>query len=110
MVIITYHKWKESKMSKKIKRVISSIVVFSVIVILLQQTAFAEEKIFLDLPIGLKIDESANIDSSLIMTLLEVEDSRCPSDVTCVWQGTVTAKIKLEKEGQNLGIYDTTLG
>jgi hypothetical protein len=106
MVIITYHKWKESKMSKKIKRVISSIVVFSVIVILLQQTAFAEEKIFLDLPIGLKIDESANIDSSLIMTLLEVEDSRCPSDVTCVWQGTVTAKIKLEKEGQNLGIYD----
>lgn len=93
-------------MSKKFSSVISSIVVFSLSVILLQHTAFAEEVIFLDLPIGLKIGESENIDSGLIITLLAVEDSRCPSDVTCVWQGTVNAKIKLENEGKDLGIYE----
>jgi len=92
-------------MSKKNTGLIFSILALSVTIMLLQQTVFAEEIVFLDLPIGLKIGESANIDSDLIMTLLEIEDSRCPSDVLCVWQGTVTAKIKLEKGGLDLGVY-----
>jgi hypothetical protein len=91
--------------SKKINNSIFSIVAISVAVILLQQTAFADENIFLDLPIGLGIGETASIDSDLTMTLLEVEDSRCPSDVVCVWQGTVMAKIQLKKGGQDLGIH-----
>ena len=71
--------------------------------------SFADEIIQLDLPIGLKIGETASINSDLTITLLEVEDSRCPIDVTCVWQGTVTAKIMLEKDGKNLGIYDISM-
>ena len=88
----------------KINNRITSIVLLSVVVFFFHQTA--EEIIFLDLPIGLKIGESENIDSDLIMTLLEVQDSRCPSDVTCVWQGTVTAKIKLENKSQEIGTFD----
>ena len=73
------------------------------------QAAFGEEGIFLDLPIGLKIGETANIDSDLKMTLLDIEDSRCPSDVVCVWQGTVSAKIQLEKGEQDLGIHTISM-
>ena len=92
-------------MSKKINNSLFSIIAISVVVTLLPQTAFADEIIFLDLPISLKIGETASIDSDLTMTLLEVEDSRCPSDVVCVWQGTVTAKVQLQKGGQDLGVY-----
>ena len=92
-------------MPKKISNSIFSIVSICVTVVLLQQTAFADEIIFLDLPSGLRIGATASIDSDLTMTLLEVEDSRCPSDVVCVWQGTVTAKVQLQKGGQDLGVY-----
>lgn len=70
-----------------------------------QPAAFSLEAIPLDFPIGLKMGETASINSELKMTLLTIEDSRCPSDVTCVWQGTVSAKIQLENGEQDLGIY-----
>ena len=92
-------------MSKKICYAIFSITAISVAIILLPHHASADEIIFLDLPIGLKIGETANIDSDLTMTLIEVEDSRCPSDVVCIWQGTVTAKVQLQKEDRDIGFY-----
>ena len=82
---------------------------FIVTVMLFQQTAIAEELIFTDLPISLKIGDTASIDSDFTMTLLGVEDSRCPVDVVCIWQGTVTAKVKLEKERKDLGDYPIPL-
>lgn len=92
-------------MSKKISNMVFSIAGFAALMIL-QPFVFGEENISLDFPIGLKIDETASIDSELKMTLLDIEDSRCPSDVTCIWQGTVSAKIQLEKGSQDLGIYN----
>ena len=87
----------------------TSIVTFLIIAFsmtfLLQPSAFGVENSLLDIPIGLKLGETANIDSELTMTLLDIEDSRCPSDVVCFWQGTVTATIQLEKQGQDLGIH-----
>lgn len=92
-------------MPKKTIHVIFSIVTFSVYFLILQPAAFGAENNFLDFPIGLKIGETANINSELKMTLLEIEDSRCPSGVVCVWQGTVSAKIQLIKGTQDLGIH-----
>lgn len=89
----------------KNKNAIFSIVALSITLMILQQTAFAAEINFLDLPIGLKIGETGYIDENLEMTLLDVEDSRCPSDVVCVWQGMVTAKIQLQKGTQDLGVH-----
>lgn len=89
----------------KSKNVIFSIAALSITLIILQQPSFAAEINFLDLPIGLKIGETANIDEDLKMTLLDVEDSRCPSDVVCVWQGMVTAKVQLQKGAQDLGVH-----
>ena len=91
-------------MFEKISSVIFSIAVLTVFLVL-QPVAFGAENIPLDFPIGLKIGETASIDSELKMTLLDIEDSRCPSDVVCVWQGTVLAKIQLEKGDQDLGIH-----
>lgn len=36
-----------------------------------------------------------------ITFLAIVEDSRCPMDVTCVWEGRVTVELGIEKEGLN---------
>lgn len=92
------------------------IMIFSVLVFFgvmvtssLHPLAFGETSHALDFPIGLRIGDIANIGSELQMTLLEIEDSRCPSDVTCVWQGTVTAKINFTNESQDLGIHDISL-
>lgn len=36
-----------------------------------------------------------------ITPLLVVSDSRCPSDVTCIWAGEVTLNVRLESETKN---------
>ena len=92
-------------MSKKNSSAIFLIAMCSVTFVVLQQSAFAQTNLFLDLPIGLKIGETADIDSELKMTLLEVEDSRCPTDVVCIWQGTVSATVQFQKGNQDLGVF-----
>ena len=51
--------------------------------------SFAEKKI------KLRSGQTINIEN-LKFTLDGVDDSRCPSDVECVWGGQVTAKIRIE--------------
>jgi hypothetical protein len=36
-----------------------------------------------------------SVDNSLNFTITEVNDSRCPSDVICIWAGKVDVKIKV---------------
>jgi len=57
----------------------------------------------------LKIDQIAFIKSENIrIKFLKVtEDSRCPSDVVCIWAGQVGVLINVSKNGQDLG--DLTL-
>ncbi len=56
-------------------------------------------------PFSLKIGESTNIDEpKIIIKFIDVlEDSRCPSDVQCVWEGTVSIEINIIYEDENLG-------
>lgn len=37
-----------------------------------------------------------SIDNSLKFTITEINDSRCPSDVVCIWAGKADVKIKVE--------------
>ena len=92
----------------KITSTVFSILFFGVM-IMTSTSSFGETIHTLDFPIALKVGETANIDSELEMTLLDIEDSRCPSDVTCIWQGTVTAKISLEKGARDLGVYNISM-
>ena len=70
-----------------------------------QYSAFGDSQTpALKSPFVLSIDEKATIDSELIITLLGIEeDSRCPIDVTCVWEGSVKAEINLVNGQTNLG-------
>lgn len=54
-----------------------------------------------ELSINLKIGETVDITSDFQITLINIlDDSRCPSDVTCIWEGTVSAEINLIKDGE----------
>ncbi len=60
---------------------------------------------------SLKVNQSASIDSEgLTIKLLEIpNDSRCPSEVLCVWAGEVMAKLELKK-GTNEALLQPVLG
>lgn len=36
------------------------------------------------------------------------EDSRCPSDVQCFWEGQITIVVNIEKDDSNLGDFNLT--
>ena len=59
----------------------------------------------LDNPFSLKIGESMNIsDHGIIIKFIDViEDSRCPSDVVCFWEGTVALVVNIHFGVTNLG-------
>ncbi len=52
---------------------------------------------FADKKIKLHLDQTINVDD-LKFTLSSVNDSRCPSDVTCVWAGQVNVIIYIENQ------------
>lgn len=57
--------------------------------------SFAEE-------IEIKLGETVSYDN-LNLKFYDVEDSRCPLDVTCVWEGKVLAKIHTGNETHKIG-------
>lgn len=63
-------------------------------------------------PFKLKIGQQATINSEKIsISFLNVtEDSRCPSDVVCIWQGQASIRISTEINGTNAGQFVLTVG
>lgn len=57
--------------------------------------------------ISLYIGESAIIKNHGVkMKFVDVlEDSRCPSDVECLWEGTVSLLINIQYNGEDLGNF-----
>lgn len=41
-------------------------------------------------------------DNSIKLTITEINDSRCPSDVVCIWQGEAIVKLKVEADITNI--------
>ena len=58
----------------------------------------------------LKINQTASIESSNIkVKFLNVTgDSRCPSDVTCVWEGQIKIFVHIIKNNHDLGDFNLT--
>lgn len=51
-------------------------------------------------------------DQSLEFTITEINDSRCPSDVVCVWQGAAIVTIQIEsplRDEITLSTYDNLI-
>jgi hypothetical protein len=61
---------------------------------------------------NLKVDQTITVkpDNIIVKFLSVTEDSRCPSDVVCVWAGQVSILINVTKNGENLGDITLTLG
>ena len=79
------------------------------------QSAIAEDKenlvsATLDQQFQLNINQTAILESDNIkIKLLNVtEDSRCPSDVKCGWQGQAVAIVNIKKNDQDLGNFKLT--
>jgi len=56
----------------------------------------------------LRFHETASITNGPQITLLNIDDSRCPSDVTCVWEGEVKILLNVVKDWQDLGNFTLT--
>ena len=67
------------------------IITVAILLIGMSDESFADKKIKLHLGQTISTDD-------LKFTFLDVDDSRCPSDATCVWAGQVTATIRIENQ------------
>lgn len=65
----------------------------------------------LDEPFQLKINQTAFIKNENIKIFFSnvTQDSRCPSDVECIWPGQVTILINILKNFQSLGEFNLTI-
>lgn len=58
--------------------------------------------------INFKIGETIySSNNSMSLKVIEVNDSRCPSDVTCVWEGEAKVKFNFENNNSNEFILST---
>ena len=59
----------------------------------------------------LKVNQTASEPGSLSIKFLNVTgDSRCPSGVTCIWQGDVTTVVNVMKNNQDMGNFNLING
>ena len=56
----------------------------------------------------LQLHEPAIIIDGPEISILNIEDSRCPSDVTCVWEGEVKISVYVVKDKNPLGNFTLT--
>lgn len=61
-------------------------------------------------PFRLGFGQSARITGTdMMLTFVTVlDDSRCPADATCVWEGQVTVDISVAASGEDLGVRTLT--
>ena len=74
--------------------------VFSLVIIShIINESFAEESI------EIKLGEEIQVDD-LKLNFHDIEDSRCPSDLTCIWEGKITAMITIKNQTHRIsGIF-----
>ena len=71
------------------------LIIFALVMIPVLSESFAEE-------LEIKFGETISYDN-LKLYFYDVEDSRCPSDVTCIWEGKVAAMIHISNETHKTG-------
>ena len=86
--------------------IVSSIIVL--ILIEITSYAFADNDIQLGVPFQLGFNQTGII-QDLQIKIANLTDSRCSSDVTCVWQGEVKMIIDINKNDQNLANFSLSL-
>ncbi len=62
----------------------------------------------LDTPFSIGIGDTAYLPNGIELTILNIVDSRCPSDVICIWQGETKISFNVIKDLQDLGNFILT--
>jgi len=53
-----------------------------------------------DTPFTIKLNQTISVEN-LSVTFLSVDDSRCPSDVTCIWEGRASTVFEISNQTQS---------
>ena len=78
----------------------------------INESAYAATPVEIGQPFDLKVDQTADLQSAgLVIKFVNVtEDSRCPSDVTCIWEGQVSVLVDLTSaDGKSFGNFTLTI-
>lgn len=86
---------------------ITSLVV-ALVLIGITSYVFADNIMQLGVPFHIKFNQTATM-QDLKIKIANLTDSRCPSDVTCVWQGQAKILVDINKNSQNLGNFSLIL-
>jgi hypothetical protein len=82
--------------------------VLALVMIGITSYAFADDTIQLGVPFHIQFNQTATM-QELQIKIANLTDSRCPSDVTCVWQGQAKILVDINKNSQNLGNFSLIL-
>jgi hypothetical protein len=63
-------------------------------------------KIVVKIPLG----ETVRLDDVAITFVKVIEDSRCPKNVTCIWQGRIIVQVAVKREGELIQNKELLLG
>jgi hypothetical protein len=69
---------------------------------------FADNTVQLGIPFQLGFNQTITM-QDLQIKIANLTDSRCPSDVTCIWQGPAKILININKNRQSLGNFSLIL-
>ena len=86
--------------------IISLILALSVIGI--TNYTFADDAKQLGVPFHIQFNQTATV-QDLQIKITNLTDSRCPSDITCIWQGQAKILGNINKGNQNLGNFSLIL-
>ncbi len=96
---------KSSSKSIDMKKIIFSIAIIASFLVACNKDGNSNSKtVKLNEIFSLKVNQTAELDTDgMKITLLEItEDSRCPTNVQCIWAGRVVAEFKVEMNGETL--------
>ncbi|MEM5802241.1 MAG: hypothetical protein QXQ18_02550 [Candidatus Aenigmatarchaeota archaeon] len=97
---------KNQKLFIRIVIILSLIIAISSFIIYRNFLVGGIVKATIGYPFKIKIGQMALIDDKMILKFLEVsEDSRCPSDVWCFWEGEARVIVNVIKDNKNLGNF-----
>ncbi|MGJ3250627.1 MAG: hypothetical protein ACFE0J_05790 [Elainellaceae cyanobacterium] len=69
----------------------------------------ASQAVTMGRPFDLNLDQTVTVEpSDLNVTLLNIEDSRCPSGVQCPWEGQVTTTLEVRRGDSVIRQIDLT--
>jgi carboxymethylenebutenolidase len=59
----------------------------------------------LGVPFEIGVGSYAQVQNEVEITVLNVEDSRCPADALCIWQGEAKVEINVKQDSEDLGDF-----